>query len=104
MQSIPAASLEYVLVSVTANVNGAPYNPTVDSVQFAFPPAGSAPTTWYAGSWDSNPVPGTSTYTAKCLVGPGGTTQLVAGSYAVYVKITDNPEIPVRQAGLLAIT
>lgn len=104
MQSIPATSLEYVFVSVTATVNSAAYNPTVDSVQFAFPATGGQPATWYAGSWDSNPLPGTSTYTAKCLVGPGGTVQLTQGSYDVWVKITDNPEIPVRQVGLLGIT
>ncbi|WP_157875966.1 hypothetical protein [Peterkaempfera griseoplana] len=104
MQSIPAASREYVLVSVTATVEAAPYDPTGDLVEFSFPGPGADPVTWVPGSWDTHPVPGTSTFTARCLVGPGGDVTLAQGRYAVWVRITDNPEVPVRQAGLLAIT
>lgn len=104
MQSISSLSLEYVLVAVTATINGANYNPTVDAVQFAFTPIGTNPTTWYSGSWDTGPVPGTATYNAKCLVGPGGTVTLATGQYNVWIRITDSPEIPARNTGQLAIT
>jgi hypothetical protein len=42
-------------------------------------------------------------YSAKCLVGPSGTTNPGIGRYYLYLKITDSPEIPVLVAGLLEI-
>ena len=40
------------------------------------------------------------TYEACCLVGPGGTVTLTAGViYAIHVKVTASPEIPVIPAG-----
>jgi hypothetical protein len=97
-------STEYVLVPVNAIFNGAVFNPTADTVQFGFTTGyGSTPSTFVTGSWDSNAVQG-SWYNAKCLVGPGaGGTALTAGTYTVWVKITDNPEIPVKQSGTLII-
>lgn len=104
MLSIPAGSLEYVQVAVTANVNNAAYNPTSDQVEFAFPATSDTPTTWYSGAWETTPAPATGAWTAQCLIGPGGTATLTAGTYAVWLRITDNPERPVRQVGLLQIT
>lgn len=106
-QSLSAASLEYVQAFVTATVQGAPYNPTSDAVAFAFIAPGTSPVgaQWYSGSWDSTSAnSGTNSYIAQCLVGPGGTVQLAAGSYQVWVQITDNPEVPVIPAYLLTIT
>jgi hypothetical protein len=42
----------------------------------------------------------------SCLVGPGGTfTSGVAGHiYQIYVKITDNPEVPVLKSDTLTLT
>ncbi|MFJ6215015.1 hypothetical protein ACIQGZ_17015 [Streptomyces sp. NPDC092296] len=105
MQSIPVSSREYVLVTVTAMVDGAPYDPTADLVEFAFAPVGAVdPDVWRPASWDAGPVPGTSTFTARCLVGPGAPTELPRGRYTVWLRVTDSPEVPVRNAGLLAIT
>jgi hypothetical protein len=107
MKTMPGVSLEYVPVTITATVAGQPYNPTADVVEMAFTPASTStqPVTWYTGSWDStDPVPGTSSYTALCLIGPGGTTTLTAGTWQVWVRITDSPEQPVIPAGQLRIT
>lgn len=102
-----ALSCQYVQAAVTATAAGVPYNPTVDTVQFAFMTGNTNPGTadWKAGSWDgTTPRPPGSTYTAQCLVGPGGTTVLAAGTYAMWIKITDTPEIPVINVGPLKIT
>lgn len=84
--------------------NNVIFNPTSDVVQFAFTEGyGVTPSVWVTGSWDSTVVQG-SWYNAKCLVGPGaGGTALAAGTYTVWLKVTDNPEIPVRQTGTLII-
>jgi len=97
----------YYLVPVTATKAGAAYNPTSDAVQFAFmPQATQVPgnSDWVTGSWDSDTSSVLYPYNAKCLVGPSGTTTLGIGTYYVYVKITDSPEIPVLLAGVLQIS
>ncbi len=96
-------STQYVHVPVQGSVNNAPIDPTTDIVQFAFVANGvGPPITWYVGAWDtgsSGPV-----YTARILVGPvNGDVVLSIGSYAVYVKISDSPEVPVLPAGNLDI-
>ena len=100
-QTIYALSTEYVRLQVAATVGGSTYNPTADTVQFAFPTSGVQPTTWYSGSWET--INGL--YYARCLVGPtGGVTTLTAGTtYDVWVKITDSPEVPVRKLGQLIV-
>lgn len=105
MRTVSAASREYVPASVTATVAGSPYSPIADPVDFGFTSIGAAaPTLWYPGLWDAAPNPGTSTYTAQCLVGPGGTVTLAQGEYQVWIRVTDNPEMPVLPVGLLSIT
>ena len=100
MISLSVLSTEYVRVPIAATVNNAPYNPTNDVVQFAFTTGGDPVAgDWHAGVWDSGNAP----YVAQCLVGPGGVA-LTVGTWVIWVKITDNPEIPVRQVGQLAIT
>jgi hypothetical protein len=97
----------YYLVSVAAIKSGSAYNPTSDTVQFAFmPSAQQVPQTsdWRTGSWDTDTSNILYPYSAKCLVGPGGTVTLGLGTYQVYVKIIDSPEIPVLIAGQLQIT
>ena len=102
MASLSALSLEYLRYQVTANVLGVPYTPTADTVQFAFPATGVAPSSWFSGSWETV---GGSTYFARCLVGPsGGVVTLAAGNYDVYIKITDSPEVPVRKVGTLTVS
>ena len=76
------ASLTYIRVAVRATVNGiTPYNPTADVVQFGFQnelnnTSGVAPTTWYAGAWETDTISGITTYVAKLLVGPLGRSPL----------------------------
>lgn len=99
-------STEYVLIPVAATKNGAAYNPTGDAVQFAFMPTSTqvpGVSDWVSGAWDTtsgNPI---YPYNAKCLVGPGGIINLTQGTYVIYVKITDSPEIPVMVGGQLQI-
>ncbi len=104
MQS--ALSTEYILIPVSAVVDGAAINPTGDTVQFAFKPIGVDPGSgdWTAGSWAStSEVNGF--YYAQTLVGPANSgTVLPVATYAIWLKITDNPEVPVRSPGLLQIT
>lgn len=100
MLTILAQSLEYVQVQVSApGVNG-PYDPTGDVVQFAFEPSSAAPSTWYTGSWFT---PVANTYFAQCLVGPSGAVTLTPGTYTIWIKITDSPEIVVRTPGSLQV-
>jgi hypothetical protein len=97
---------QYYLVPVNATKAGAAYNPTSDTVQFAFmPQATQVPgnTDWVSGSWDTNTSSVLFPYNAKCLVGPSGTITLGIGTYYAYCKITDSPEIPVLVAGILQI-
>lgn len=102
--TISSFSTEYLQVPIQAVVNGAPYNPTSDSVFMAFVPSGSTnyPVTWFQGSW-STTVQGT--FLAQCLLGPGaGGVTLPAGMYTVWVKINDSPEVPIKPVGTVQIT
>lgn len=105
MYSQSVLSTAYVQVPVTASGTAGAYNPTGDMVQFAFTPATypvTEPSAWVTGSWSVFPGPA---YWAQCLVGPlNGGTALSIGTYQVWVRITDNPEIPVLQPTLLKIT
>lgn len=100
-----SASLQYITVPVNTTKSGVPYNPTSDVVQFAFlanisgtPQASD----WVTGSWDTL-LNYSYPYQAKCLVGPGGTVQLAVGTYVIWMKIADSPEIPVLIAGQVQI-
>lgn len=98
-------SLQYVRYSITALVNGVPYNPTADVVQFAFTQTGVDPVSgdWKTGSWETVVGP-PQLYVARCLVGPAGTIALAKGTYNVYVKVTDSPEVPVLFVDTLKIS
>ncbi|MDT0435617.1 MULTISPECIES: hypothetical protein [Streptomyces] len=106
MQTIDRDSREYIGAEVTVTSQGQPYNPTVDVVEFAFTAVGGRPTTWYTGGWDgTNPIPGTNTYRAQVLVGPGSPGPVLSrGRYAVFIRITDTPEQPVIPLGQLTVT
>lgn len=98
---------EYVLIPIAATKSGQPYNPTGDTVQFAFMPTPTQVpqvSDWVSGSWDTDTASVIYPYSAKCLVGPAGTTSLGIGTYIIYVKITDSPEIPVLIGGYLQIS
>lgn len=105
--TLSGASLQYVQASILATVGGNPFNPTGDAVQFAFLTGTTAPTLadWKTGSWDgAAPRPPGNAYLAQCLVGPGGTVTLTPGTYTMWIKILDSPEVPVINVGLLTIT
>jgi hypothetical protein len=106
VQSIDRDSRQYVQAHVDVTVGGQPYNPTVDRVEFAFAAVGGRPATWYPGGWDGTaPIPGTNAYRAQILVGPGSNGPTLApGRYAVWLRITDDPEQPVLNVGQLAVT
>lgn len=100
-------STQYVFIPVNATKSGVAYNPTGDPVVFAFMPQATqvpALSDWVAGSWDTDTTSLLYPYQAKCLVGPSGAITLGLGTYVVYLKITDNPEIPVIIAGQLQVT
>ncbi len=100
-------STEYVLVPVVATKAGVPFNPTADTVQFAFMPTPTqVPTNpdWVSGSWDTVSSSPLYPYNAKCLVGPTGAITLGIGTYIIYLKITDSPEVPVLVAGQLQVS
>ena len=97
----------YWRVPVAATTSGTTYNPTGDTVQFAFmPTATQVPgnSDWVSGSWETGTASLLYPYTARCLVGPAGTINPGLGTFYMYLKITDSPEIPVLIAGQLQIT
>lgn len=96
-------STQYVLIPVASSMSGTSHNPTADTVQFAFMgQATQVPQNadWVTGAWDTVATNILYPYSAKCLVGPAGTTALGIGTYVMYLKITDTPETPVLQASL----
>ena len=108
MQTLTQSSLstQYVqaLVKVTA---AAPYDPSRDPVAFAFtnsrafPAEIPGPGDWHPGSWDVWPGP---LYYAQVLVGPAnGGVVLSTGTWQAWLRVTDDPEIPVIQFCLLQI-
>lgn len=104
--SISALSTEYVEVPVRAWSAGLPYNPTSDAVQMAFITGQGEPqpSDWRPASWAWTTVIN-GWYAAQCLVGPqNGGVSLAVGRYSLWVKVTDNPAIPVRVTGTLTIT
>lgn len=99
---IYAASLEDVFVPVSFVLN--PVDPTADVVYMAFIPTDQVepePADWNAAAWDTSGAGLLEQFYVRCLVGPGGTVELDPGQYQVFVKITDSPEVPVKQAATL---
>lgn len=102
--SVSHLSLQYIVIPVKATaLDGTSKNPTADTVAMAFmPQATQVPQNadWQTATWATRSGDILYPYAAACLVGPGGTIQLSIGTYILYVKITDSPEIPVLQASL----
>lgn len=101
---IPSLSTEYVKVGPVRLVeNGVLTDPTDSVVEFAFEAGGVEPADleWVAGSWET----GSGRYFARALVGPdGGDVDPGDGTWAVWVRITRNPERIARNVGVLVIT
>jgi hypothetical protein len=104
-----AESTEPVQLQVSATSEGLAYDPTGDPVQIAFvpvpsPPASPDPTDaeWNTAYWETDPGPA---YWAGILVGPlNGGVQLEAGAYVAFVKVIDNPAVPVKPGCYLNVT
>lgn len=104
--SMPSVSTQPVQQQVLATVGGAAYNPSGDTVQMSFvavptygPPPN--PTVWNAATWEVDPGP---VYFASCLIGPAnGGIVLAAGVYQIYVRIIDQPAVPVLAGWQLQI-
>lgn len=111
MRTISVVGTEWYEAQVTATAeDGVPIDPSSDVTGFAFlrvgigsgTPRPTAGTVWNPGAaWVvlSNPT----IYVARILIGPAGSLQLAPGDYAVWLKITDAPEIPALSLGRLAI-
>lgn len=99
---ISQTSTQYLGIPVKAlTLNGISYNPIADAVYMAFlPQATQTPTNtdWKIASWSAVPGNILYPYAAYCLIGPVGTVTLTVGNYVIYLKITDNPEIPVQRS------
>jgi hypothetical protein len=104
---IAALSTEYVYTDVTSSNTGLSGDPSQGGVAFTFITDLSASpddtAIWTAGLWIANGGP--ALWTASVLVGPtGAVTDLVLGTtYAVWVKLTDAPEVPIIKAGTLTV-
>ena len=104
---ISSSSREYVLVDIAATVAGVVQDPTGDTVEFAAVTPGSEPSSWTAGSWETDTTTDPDTYAARILIsgtGGGGTLALADGTYDLWVRITDSPERPARPVCRLVIT
>lgn len=102
---IVAASLQYVLVPVSYRVSGAATSPTSLTPTMAFTTGDDAPDSgdFVTASWETDDTTTPDTYYARCLVGPAGTTELTAGAYTVWVKVSGGTETPILKAGLLRV-
>lgn len=103
---LPAETLEYVLVDVEAWDSGYKIDPTAATVEFAFlnndddRPDDNAG--WVTGDWEQ----ANRSYFARCLIGPGSPSGvvLVAGTTRyVWVRITNDPERPVKYSGTIEV-
>lgn len=97
-QPRPASSTEYLWATIDSQANdGTALDPTSDPVAFAFLPLGDESPDdpdFNDGTWRT--VSGE--YQAGILVGPENDgIPLDPGRYRVYVRVTDNPEIPIRR-------
>ena len=104
LTEIVTGSKEYIRVSVCATKSGVAYDPTSDAVNFAFTDAEDADhpgalSTWYAGDWET--VAGV--HYAQLLVNNTNGWAPTHGDYAAFIKITDNPETPVKYVGIVKV-
>jgi hypothetical protein len=100
-----ALSTQYVQTLIAVISVSGDYNPTADSVQWAFTNANAypavGPADWTDGSWVTYPG---SQYWAQILIGPeNGGVVLATGTWQAWLQITDSPEVPVLTPFLLQI-
>jgi hypothetical protein len=91
--------LEWVRQRVSAKEAGSTVNPTADTVTMAFKASGDPVIgDFKTAEWETDANTNPDTYYARCLVGPGGTISLAAGTYRIWVKIVDSPETPIKRS------
>jgi hypothetical protein len=94
--SIPAGSVIYLHSDIVS-----PFDPTADTVDAALVLLGAGDPQeddWQPGEW----TPGAAT--ARVLVGPGTQIARQPGTYRLWFRIHDTPEIPELDSGLVVIT
>lgn len=97
-------SREYVLVPVSATIEGVTIDPTVYPVEVAVVAGSpSSPGSWHTAEWDTDLAAAPDVHMAKLLVGPGGVVAPGPGTYDVWVRVGANPELPVMHSGVLVI-
>jgi hypothetical protein len=57
-------------------------------------------TTWLTASWTGT---ADTARAAAILIGPGTSHEIAEGRYEVWVRVVDNPEVPIVHAGRLTI-
>lgn len=91
-------SQQYLPAIVEAEPAGVFYDPTGDTVQYQIVAAGQNPAggAWLGAVWQTITSGATPSYRALCMVGPNGPFVPKQGTTMwLFLKITDNPEIPV---------
>ena len=95
---LSSLSTDYLRYKVTVAED-----PTGDAVAFAFTTSNTPPGDgdWHSGSWETY---ANGSAVARILIGPANSGHALAvGSWIPWIKITDSPEIPVRQMPTLTI-
>jgi hypothetical protein len=101
---ISVLSKEYRRWPVALTVDGAVIDPTTDPVSLAFMATAETPETsdFVAATWETVAFTPPKYY-ARLLIGPSGDVVLAPGTYRVWLKVTDNPEVPVLPIDTLAV-
>lgn len=95
-----ADTLEYATATITAD-----HDITGKVIEVALPSTGVAPSAWIAATVVTvEPVGSTFRAKYRILIGPAGQVTLTAGTYDWTVRLTDDPEVPVRKVDVLTIT
>ena len=108
MQTLTQSALSTIYSQTLVAVTSADgYDPTSDTVSWAFVNANAFPQIppgdddWNAGNWSVYPG---DQWWAQILIGPAnGGLVLATGTWQSYLKITDDPEVPVLTPFLLQI-
>lgn len=110
---ISGESVETVRVPVASLSNvGVLEDPTAATAEIGFSAARETePASWNTAAWETSekirlPVGGTiveTPYKATILIGTGA-TDLAEGLHAMWLRITDSPEVPIRFVGFIEVT
>ena len=98
---IPRETIEKLKTVITSDID-----PTADVVAFAFTLVDDRPSTWTAGTWTSTWSGGRTTAVTPTIgvTGSDATVELAVGTWHAWVRVTDNPEVPVRQCGVVRLS